>query len=723
MFKTKYAAVCEHIAPTPAMCEQVLAAMHAEEAAHIPTIVPIKKNTPAARFWMPIVACAAVALIAVTLGLILREGDPLPVAPISPTTTTVPTTSTTEETPSTTVADELIASTVDTTTTAQSSTNNVVTSTTPTTKAPSSTEGTAPSASSVPVLTPETYPSAAVSDYYALYQAIASMNTTAPTGNTTISSTANTPADSTVPSSAVAGNTTTVLLAPTTANATTGLSESTTLKCCTTTMAPAPSLPQLGEETVEEDRVDPVVQTTDRLIGHLKGNTVQLAPLDSGNASVLSSTKLSAPSGTRVRGFYLYNNRMAVIYAPNRNVAEPVTYVQLFDITNPAAPRQVHTLGQSGEFLGAHTAGGALYISTYHTPTGTPDPNDPATFVPLLYKNGAASVMPVHGITIAENASYKGYTVVTATALTGVDTFLSTAALFGQQTSHTFHCESGVVVLSDEVTIGVKTYPADSSEELKEAIFQKGAYATLFSCQNGRASVAETLKLQGSPDLPVVFQEHNGRYYLFLGNVHFREHYRNGEVFSSWRSYDMYGLYVLDAQFRVVKYVPNLWNAKANTPSIHFEENTLFIIASTKTHSIDLSKSHFPVHLIEFSHNLGVTAVELIDSEHLLTVSRGRYAKNDPFALTIRDMQWNVLYELIPEGTTSPLFAPRDGFILYADRICTYDADGIYELPIRFQDGESLVDCFATERTLYLVREDGITAYDRRNNYSLIGTF
>jgi hypothetical protein len=331
--------------------------------------------------------------------------------------------------------------------------------------------------------------------------------------------------------------------------------------------------------------------------------------------------------------------------------------------------------------------------------------------------------MPVHGITIAENASYKGYTVVTATALTGVDTFLSTAALFGQQTSHAFHCESGVAVLSDEVTIGVQSPSPESNNELMGVIHRKGLHATLLSCQNGRVSVTKTVELQGSPDLPVVFQEHNGRYYLFLGNVHTRDFYKNGVLSGSFPLYQTYGMHVLDAQFRVVKYVPNLWNAKANTPSIHFEENTLFIIASAKTHSIDLSKPHFPVHLIEFSHNLGVTAVELIDSEHLLTVSRGRYAKNDPFALTIRDMQWNVLYELIPEGTTSPLFAPRDGFILYADRVCTYDADGIYELPIRFEDGESLVDCFATERTLYLVREDGITAYDRRNNYSLIGTF
>jgi uncharacterized secreted protein with C-terminal beta-propeller domain len=76
------------------------------------------------------------------------------------------------------------------------------------------------------------------------------------------------------------------------------------------------------------------------------------------------------------------------------------TTVAVYDVSDPAAPKLMSTLGQDGSLLGTRLADGKLYVVSNYWVYSEVDQTKPGTFVPQLYRNGTATAMPAEKISM-----------------------------------------------------------------------------------------------------------------------------------------------------------------------------------------------------------------------------------------------------------------------------------------------------------------------------------
>ena len=128
-------------------------------------------------------------------------------------------------------------------------------------------------------------------------------------------------------------------------------------------------------------------------------------------------------------GLYISGDRVAVLsgrYESGVNAKgywdyRQYTAVDLYDVSDPARPKAVTTLGQDGWHMGARLKDGTLYLVTNYA-VWNYDEQDPHTYVPALYRNGQAEVLPAGDVWLCPEVSSTRYVVVTAYDLkTGED--------------------------------------------------------------------------------------------------------------------------------------------------------------------------------------------------------------------------------------------------------------------------------------------------------------
>lgn len=93
-----------------------------------------------------------------------------------------------------------------------------------------------------------------------------------------------------------------------------------------------------------------------------------------------------------------------------------LTKALLYDVSDPATPRFLASLGQSGGLVTTRLAGDLLYVVTDYTLTdsGTLDPDDPQTFVPVLTDGDKAEATKAGDCGVLPEPSGPSYTVVSS---------------------------------------------------------------------------------------------------------------------------------------------------------------------------------------------------------------------------------------------------------------------------------------------------------------------
>ena len=108
------------------------------------------------------------------------------------------------------------------------------------------------------------------------------------------------------------------------------------------------------------------------------------------------------------------------------------TSVDIFDISNRAAPMMVHTLTQSGEYNSSRMVGGHLYlVSNYYVDVYRIEKNDLRTFVPLFESDWIESVPPESDIYLPPGTAWPSYTVISGIDAVGTGEFVSQKAVYG----------------------------------------------------------------------------------------------------------------------------------------------------------------------------------------------------------------------------------------------------------------------------------------------------
>lgn len=109
--------------------------------------------------------------------------------------------------------------------------------------------------------------------------------------------------------------------------------------------------------------------------------------------------------------------------------------VDIYDVSDPAAPVLVKSLGQDGYEVASRVAGGVLYLCTSYYPDA-PEKGDESTFAPRLYDDGTAEVMPYGSIGLMPYDNSMTYAVVASYDIAAGSRLSSQSVLGGGETMY-----------------------------------------------------------------------------------------------------------------------------------------------------------------------------------------------------------------------------------------------------------------------------------------------
>ena len=234
--------------------------------------------------------------------------------------------------------------------------------------------------------------------------------------------------------------------------------------------------------------------------------------------------------------------------------------VDFYDVSDPAAPRLISALGQDGSVADSRLAGGRVYVvSDYYVWNW--DEEEPATYIPRTYKNGAPTILPVDRIFLPPVCSSTEYVVVASyDAATGE--MLQTISLLGSL-GDMYMNDSGIYLLSsDWRSQTVSTY-RESVYDVTEYLNASETRVTRIAIADGALSLAGSGTVPGSLENQFSADEYNG--YLRIVTTRDDNRYRvyrdaeYGFENYQWDERQMTtGLYILDGSLSIVGRVEDL---------------------------------------------------------------------------------------------------------------------------------------------------------------------
>lgn len=260
------------------------------------------------------------------------------------------------------------------------------------------------------------------------------------------------------------------------------------------------------------------------------------------------------------------------------------TKALLYDISDPARPAFLTSLGQSGAYLTSRMVDDLLYLVTEHQITDEARPDDPASFVPLVSEGRRLSVLDAADCVILPNPSGPRYAVASSIDLKNRKRIDSESVLGG---SETVYLNAGNLYLgaSDyEKALSKSVRKAAGIADLREVW---GTRLTRIALDDGELTVAGQGVVPGNLINQFALDEYDGhlRVAVTLSGTTGR---------GDWLSQP--ALYVLDSDLKVVGSLPKL--AKNETvQSVRFEGSIGYVVSFERRDplfALDLSKPSEP---------------------------------------------------------------------------------------------------------------------------------
>lgn len=337
---------------------------------------------------------------------------------------------------------------------------------------------------------------------------------------------------------------------------------------------------------VQVENVDEgdIVKTDGKYIYVLRGEELTVLKADGGLTDIVSRTQLGwstyEQSGEKkdYKSFSEYktpsemfvsDGRLTVISNYSSYSEERVngdyrwtdkhyTCIDLYDVSDPAAPKALSALGQDGYVLGTRMVNGRVYLLTSYWVWDCEE-GDVHTYVPALYKNGRMSILPADKIYIAPHCDSTEYVVAGAYDLTSGECTASQSLLGCGDTL--YMNDSGIYVLGSHWTDNVtktyteSVYTVEEHTNASETMICRFAPDDLSVVATG--TVPGYIESQFSADeyqgnLRLVTTRNDSSYKIFKDEKYGFENYQWEERRTTT------GLYVLDSGLQVVGKVEDL---------------------------------------------------------------------------------------------------------------------------------------------------------------------
>ena len=250
-------------------------------------------------------------------------------------------------------------------------------------------------------------------------------------------------------------------------------------------------------------------------------------------------------SDARVNGKWQYNSKN-------------YTCLDVYDVSDPTAPKLLQSFGQDGYTLGTRMIGGKVYLLTNYW-VWECDEDDPTTYVPVLYKNGDMHILPVEKIYIDPECSSTEYVVLCAYDMANGACTASQSVLGCGDTL--YMNDSGIYVMGSRWTDDVVTTHTESVYTVEEHLNTSETQIVRFDIDS--LAVTATGKVPGYLDSQFSADEYQG--YLRLVTTRNDSSYRiyKDEKYDFWNyKWDdrepSNGLYILDGDLKTVGKIEDL---------------------------------------------------------------------------------------------------------------------------------------------------------------------
>ncbi len=352
-----------------------------------------------------------------------------------------------------------------------------------------------------------------------------------------------------------------------------------------------------------------IVKTDGNYIYYLAANQLNILKADGAKTTLVSSTSLSADDswwGYNSELFILGTRLMVITQSYNtvwindvnggyENNTDQTTAV-IYDISNPAKPVQVVSLGQSGSYVSARMVGDYVYLVTsqyvYNLVKETP-----VTYIPATTVGAETKLLQPTDLYMGGNPQSAAYTVVGAINLKSGANFSSAKAVFGgtsQLYANADHLLLAIAQYSEE------TLPIAPDKDGKNVQITNGSNSTdlvLLGISEGQITKLASGNVPGSLLNQFSMDEYKNVFRVVTTLNSWQQRiYTDGVDTYEYDNTNSNALYTLDQNLSILGKIENL--AKDETvQSVRFDGDIGYFVTFRQVDplfAVDLSNPAYP---------------------------------------------------------------------------------------------------------------------------------
>lgn len=304
-----------------------------------------------------------------------------------------------------------------------------------------------------------------------------------------------------------------------------------------------------------------IIKTDGKYIYALNRKNLVILEDNNGNPKLLKKIKQKQANGIYFE-MYIQDNKLMLVANTVKELdsgeKRTMSKVVIYDVTDPAKPKKINTLSQSGAYSDSRITGGYLYLISSHNVKKTYlKKNKVDTYVPEISEGGKTEVIDEDSITMCPVENHPTYTVVGSINIKSPDKYKDTISFLGNSSD----------IYSSEKNIYISSIADEEMEDTANGtvIMNSGTQLTKIGFSEGKLKKPISAVIPGVSFDQFNMDEYNGNLRM-VNNVEWYSYStsltpREYDDFYSHKSYDegqYTALFVLDEKLNEIGKIVNL---------------------------------------------------------------------------------------------------------------------------------------------------------------------